>query len=204
MKLLLLLTLISCSTLCAQSTELWLTTGPSVLFNRYLGSSDPAGQAHDTSLGEGYQVGLRFDYNSSGHLGHELYYAFNHTSLIDRTDSIIGPEDDNAMAIHQGGYNLLYYVKRTNEAASERLFVTAGVHASDFVLPSAAGLLPSSVRPGFNVGVGLKFKVSQLFGARVELRQYETAKPDFGGLLKNSPGGLLHQTVFSVGFGVYF
>jgi Outer membrane protein beta-barrel domain len=102
------------------------------------------------------------------------------------------------MSIHQGGYNLLYYLNATNEGAKARPFATVGVHFSDFALPEG-----SSVKFGVNYGGGIKFRISPLFGVRIDIRGYDTGKPNGNGLLVKQ-SGILHQTEASVGFGFYF
>jgi hypothetical protein len=104
---------------------------------------------------------------------------------------------------HQGGYNLLYYFHAINEEQKVRTFVTGGVHINDSVLPGSAAFTRTSIKPGFNVGAGVKVRISTLFALRFDLRQYETAKPNWGGVLANQ-GSLLHQTEASAGFGIYF
>jgi opacity protein-like surface antigen len=85
-----------------------------------------------------------------------------------------------------------------------RPFATAGLHFSNFVPPGASATSGGgSTKFGFNYGAGVKVKVSSLFGVRFDLRQYQTGKPDFGGLLSNR-SGLLRQTEVSAGFGVLF
>jgi hypothetical protein len=81
--------------------------------------------------------------------------------------------------------------------------VTGGVHISDSVLPGSAALTRTSLKPGFNVGAGVKIRISTLFALRFDVRQYEMGKPNWGGVLVNQ-GGLLHQTEASAGFGIYF
>ena len=198
----------------AQSGELWVNGGASILLNRTIGSqaflADRStgskaldGTASDVQLGDNYRVGIRFAFNSAGRIGHEIQYAFNRTNLHDHVGVILPQPDSAGMAVHQGGYNLLYYFPGTKEESKMRPFLTAGVHVNDFVLPASATLQGSSVKVGFNGGAGVKVKISTLFAMRVDIRQYETGKPNWGGVLLNQKG-LLHQTEASVGFGFYF
>jgi opacity protein-like surface antigen len=189
--------------LWAQSGELWFSGGASILANRNIGSPFSDGQPDDVRLGDGFRAGIRFALNSSGHLGHEFQYAYNRTRVTDVTGVVLGDPGSAGMAIHQGGYNLLYYFRPTNEEQTVRPFVTGGVHISDSVLPGSAALTRTSIKPGFNVGVGVKVRISTLFALRFDVRQYETGKPNWGGVLV-SQGGLLHQTEASAGVGIYF
>lgn len=204
MKILLPLLLIGFSgALRAQSGELWFSGGASILGNPHLGSPSPDGEPADVSLSSGHRVGIRFGFNSARHVGHEIQYAYNATNLRDNTGSTLPDAPSAGMAIHQGGYNFLYYFAVPSEESKVRLFATGGIQFSDFVLPGMATRQGSSVRFGFNYGVGAKVRISPLFGLRFDLRQYETGKPNWSGLLVNQ-SGLLHQTEASVGFGIYF
>jgi hypothetical protein len=204
MKILLSLLLIGFSgVLRAQSGELWFSGGASILANRNIGSPFPDGQPGDVRLADGFRVGLRFAFNSSGHIGHEIQYAYNRTNVMDVTGAVLGDTGSAGMAIHQGGYNLLYYFRAMSEDLKVRPFITGGVHVSDSVLPGSAALTRTSFKAGFNAGAGVKVRISTLFALRFDLRQYETGKPNWGGVLVNQ-GGLLHQTEASAGIGIYF
>ena len=193
--------------LWAQSRELWVSGGVSILShtekNEQLGSPSPDGDPGDVRIGNGYRFGFRFGFNSNQHIGHEIQYAYNRTGLTDNDGSILGDVGSAGTAIHQAGYNFLYYFTGANKESKMRPFVTAGVHFSDFVLPGAAAVQGSTVKAGFNYGAGLKLRVSTLFSVRFELREYETGKPDWKDLLFHQ-GGLLHQTEASAGFGFIF
>jgi hypothetical protein len=106
---------------------------------------------------------------------------------MDNTGAILGDAGSAGTAIHQGGYNLLYYFPATKEGLKMRPFVTGGVHFNDFVLPGSAALQGSSVKAGFNGGAGVKVKISTLFALRFDVRQYETGKPNWG-VLANQHG----------------
>lgn len=189
----------------AQSGEVWLDAGASILATSDIGSPSPSGNSNDDHLDSGFRVGLRFTYNSAGRFGHELQYAYNHTSLDDRTGLLIPPGSSSTAGINQFGYNLLYYLNNAAEEARVRPFFTAGFHLNDYVLPFYATNrdYADSWRPGFNYGGGMKFKLSPLFGWRFDLRAYDSGKPDWSSLLYKR-GGLLQQFEASAGFGFYF
>jgi hypothetical protein len=152
------------SALWAQSGEMWLSGGASLLSRRDIGSPFPDGAPDDVRLDHGFRVGFRFGYNSAGHIGHEIQYAYNRSVFKDNTGTILPDTGSAGTGIHQGGYNFLYYLIATNEGAKARPFATVGVHFSDFVLPGSAVSQSSSVKFGVNYGVGIKFKISSLFG----------------------------------------
>ena len=187
----------------AQSSELWFSGGASILTDHQLGSTSPDGKPADVLLFNGHRVGIRFGFNSAGHIGHEIQYAYNRTDLRDNTGVILADQPRAGMAIHQGGYNFLYYFIATKEGSNIRPFVTAGAHFSDYVLPGKATSQGSSVKAGFNYGVGVKVRLSTLFGIRLDLRQYGTGKPNWSDLLVNQ-SGLLQQTEASAGLGIAF
>jgi opacity protein-like surface antigen len=189
--------------LWAQSGELWFSAGESILSNRNLGTPlAVGGLPSDVQLDNGFRFGFRFAFNTGGHMGHEIQYAYNRTHFVDNTGAIFGAVSKPGMAIHQGGYNFLFYA--TPEGTRIRPFATGGVHFANFVPPgSSAGYGGGSTKFGFNYGAGVKVKVSSLFGIRFDLREYETGKPDFGGILRHQ-SGLLRQTEVSAGFGVLF
>jgi hypothetical protein len=190
-------------TLWAQSSEIWISGGASILLNTDIGSPSPDGPSNDVHLGTGFRAGVRFDYNSTGHLGHEFQYQYNRTYMTDNTATILPDTNSAKMAIHQFGYNVLYYVRPHKEDIKVRPFVTAGFHLNDFALPRAAMMTGGSVRPGGTVGAGFKVRLSPLFGFRLDVRQYITTKPNWNDMLFNQKGPL-SQTEVSAGFGVYF
>lgn len=188
--------------LWAQSGELWFSAGESILSNRDLGTPFANGKPTDVQLDNGFRFGFRFAFNTAGHMGHEIQYAYNRTHFIDNTGAFLGAATSQGMAIHQGGYNFLLYA--TPEGSRIRPFATGGVHFSNFVPPgSSAASGGGNTKFGFNYGGGVKVKLTSLFGLRFDVRQYQTGKPDFGGLLQNR-SGLLRQTEVSAGFGVLF
>lgn len=196
---------LSTSALFAQSGELWFSGGASLLAPKNIGSPSPDGDQSDIRLGDGFRFGFRYDLNSAGHIGHEIQYAYNRTDLTDNTGAILGDAGSAGVAIHQAGYNVLYYLHETREALKVRPFLTAGVHFSDFVLPGSGGPQGSSVKFGGNFGGGVKVRLSPLFAFRADVREYMTGKPSWDQLAVTHSGiGLLFQTELSAGFGVIF
>ncbi|HTD44052.1 MAG TPA: outer membrane beta-barrel protein [Bryobacteraceae bacterium] len=183
--------------LWAQSADLYFVAGESILSNNGLGALTATGNQKDVHLDNGFRFGFRFGWNSAGHMGHEIQYAYSRTHLI------ISGTDIGGMAIHEGGYNFLLYA--TPEEARFRPFGTVGVHFANFVPPgSSATSGGGSNKFGFNYGAGVKVKVTSLFGLRFDVRQYQMGKPDFFGGTLFSRSGLLRQTEVSAGVGIHF
>ncbi len=191
------------SSLWAQSEEAWLSGGASILANKNMGALSATGESSEVQLDGGFRFGLRLGYNTVGHIGHEFQYAYNHTNFVDHAGTLLPEAGRAGTGIHQFGYNFLYYMRAATEESKVRGFVTAGFHLSDFGLPVSASISGRSVRPGGNVGAGLKVKISTLFGARFDVREYVTGKPNWSGVLVNQRSPL-SQTEISAGIGVFF
>ena len=177
----------------AQMAEVAISGGLSALTNNVLGSlSGTTTGGDDLSLENGFRMAFRFTLNPQTFFGHEIGYAYNRTTLKYQSSS----SSNAGMAIHQGFYNFLVYA--TPEGSRIRPFATGGVHFSNFVPPGASVSSGQGTnKMGFNYGGGVKLKLTNLFGIRVDLRQYQTGKPfDLGGT------GLLHQTEVSAGLSI--
>jgi len=191
----------------AQSHELWVSGGytefafPYSNTNRNLGSPVPSGNSNDVQIGNGWRVGVRLDLNTSGPFGHEFQYAYNRPNLRDSTGLLLGDVGPPRMEMHQVGYNLVYSF--ASSEAVVRPFATAGVQLDDYVLRGTDLSADHSAKFGANYGVGAKFRLSSIFGLRLDFRGYETGKPNWNGVLFKN-GGLLHQAEASAGLGVYF
>jgi len=172
--------------LSAQMAEVAISGGASALTNKLLGSYSGV----NYELDNGFRLAFRLTLNPQRFFGHEIGYAYNRTSLkfSDPTGSA-----SEGMAIHQGFYNFLVYA--TPEGSRVRPFATGGAHFSNFVPPGASVTSGQGEnKMGFNYGGGIKLKMTELLGFRVDLRQYQTGKPfDLGG------SGLLRQTEISAG-----
>ena len=181
----------------AQFGEFWFSAGQHLLQNRDLGTTDTlGGSKSDYQLTDGFRFGFRATFNGVGRTGHEVQYAYNRTQLRQNSG---GTHVDTGMAIHQGGYNFLYY--GTSEGIRVRPFATGGVQFNNFVPPgSSASSGGGQTKVGVNYGGGIKLRLTQLFAVRLDMRQYLSPKP-FDLYLKE---GWLRQTEISAGFGIYY
>lgn len=195
-KLVVVLGLAFSSAAWAQTGGFWLSLGQSILSNAGLGTDQAfGGTKNDVALTNGFRFGFRFGFDQGKRFGHEIQYAYNRTQLKFNDQGGI----QQGMAIHQGGYNFLYYL--TSDTARIRPFGTGGFHFSNFTPPGTSVTRGGgSTKPGLNYGAGVKAKVGSIFSIRFDLRQYITGKP-FNLPLKD---GLLRQTEISAGFGIGF
>jgi opacity protein-like surface antigen len=185
-----------------QLFEVWFNGGQSLFSNKGLGTFNadpttglpgPGATKNDVELEDGFRFSFRMALNNESHFGHEVQYAYSRTKL--RQPGV----PDEGMAIHQGGYNFLLYA--THEGTRIRPFATGGVMFANYVPPgSSAAQGGGDNKFGFNYGGGVKMRITSLFGARLDVRQYTTPKP-FGLPLAQ---GWLRQTEISAGFGVLF
>jgi opacity protein-like surface antigen len=181
--------LVFAGVLSAQTAEVAVSGGASALSNKVLGTYSST----TYSLDNGFRLAFRFTLNPQTFFGHEIGYAYSRTSLKFDGSSTSASQ---GMAIHQGFYNFLVYA--TPEGSRIRPFATGGAHFSNFVPPGSSVTSGQGTnKMGFNYGGGVKVKLTNLFGFRVDLRQYQTGKPfDLGG------SGLLRQTEISAGVSI--
>lgn len=203
MKFLPVFLVVVAGALHAQSGELWGEGGGSILLNNSIGSPIPGGISNAVKLDDGFLAGVTFTLNSSARLGNEFQYVYNRSALSDSTGIILPQPGSAGMAIHQVGYNLLYYFNPTSENKKIRPFVTGGVSLDVFSAPTYADFGGASPRPAFDYGAGVKYRISPLWAWRIDLRGYTGGKANWSGVLHNQ-SGLLQQFEASVGIGVYF
>ena len=123
------------SALWAQSQEVWISGGASLLASGNIGSPTPGGPVTDVHLDNGFRVGVRFDYNSAGHIGHEFQYTYNRTNFVDNTGTILPAVGSAGMAIHSL-VTTSFITRNREEGSRMRAFATAGFHVDDFVCPA--------------------------------------------------------------------
>jgi len=192
---LLLLSLGCAGAAFAQSAEVSLNAGESMLRNKSLGNltaSDNTVAGAD--FGTNFHLSLKMTLNSWKFFGQEFGYNYNRGSIK------AAGSDVGGMPVHQGFYDLLAYA--TKEGKKIRPFAGAGVHFSSFFPPGASVFNGNGITKfGFNYGGGVKVRVSDAFLVRRDAHDYETPKPDLG--LPNEKGWL-HQLVVSAGVAFVF
>ena len=194
MRKLAVVVFLACATSAwGQLFEVWFNGGQSLMSNNGLGTTAlVGGSKDDVKLEDGFRFSIRMALNNESHFGHEVQYAYSRTQL-----NISGVSQ--GMAIHQGGYNFLLYA--TPEGTRFRPFATGGVGFSNYVPPGSSAASGGGYNKfGVNYGGGVKMRVTSLFGARLDVRQYTTPKP-FDLPLRE---GWIRQTEISAGFGVIF
>lgn len=199
------------STASAQSAELWFSAGESIM-NSGIGA-DPSvctttalcqqiGRTQDDiKLSNGFRFSFRITLNQGEHYGHEVQYAYNRTALnYSASDPATGGVAvKQGFAVHQFGYNFLYYA--TKDDAKIRPFVTGGVGGNNFVPPGqSASSGGGNTKFGFNYGGGVKVKVFGPWALRVDFRQYTSPKP----FSLPDASGWLKQEEVSAGVGFVF
>jgi hypothetical protein len=177
----------------AQSAEIGLSVGWSVLSNRSLGSlSDFEAGLQLANIDNGLRIGGRISSNRL-FTGHEMSYSYQRTNLK------IGGTRPEGMTVQNLYYN--FVVHATPEGTIVRPFGTVGAGVSTFFPPGVSSLSGGGANKfGYNYGGGLKFKLNEKFGLRFDVRDHVTGKP-FG--LPNS-SGRLHNTEYSTTFALLF
>jgi len=140
---------------------------------------------------DGFRLTLRMTLNWKRFLGHEFGYAYNHTSL---NTSATSTSDTSGLPAHQGFYDFLAYA--LPEGSHVRPFACGGVQFTSF---SPAGSYSRETKYGVNFGGGLKVKVMENWGFRMDVRQYNMSKP-FNNIL-NSTG---RMQLYEFGVGISF
>jgi hypothetical protein len=175
------------ASLAAQREEIAITGGWSVFANNKIGEGAiflPTLDAvpADITIENGLRVGARVTFNQGRLFGHEINYAYQDSAFI-------LPDEGVDTGIHNYYYNLLVYAAPRD--AVVRPFVTGGIGFSDIY---------TDLKFGVNFGGGLKFKLSERFGLRLDVRDHVTSVPfDY----PNAPTRL-HNVEYSVGLSWLF
>jgi len=195
------ITLITCaSATFSQSFEASVSGGESYINTKSADLGSAIGDLTGTTyqLKDGFRISLRMTLNTWRFLGHEFGYAYNHTSLFTpatTVNTLLGPVTTPAttsgLPAHQGFYDFLAYA--TPEGSHVRPFACGGVQFTSF---SQAGTYSRETKYGINYGGGLKVKVKENWGFRLDVRQYNMSKP-FNSVLTSSGRLLLYE--FGVG-----
>ncbi len=185
---------LSAAVASAQSAELGLTVGWSAFSDRGIGSLTSFEEGlTPANIGNGVRIGARWATNSWVFLGHEFSYAYQRSSLA------IGDQPSNGMTVQNMYYNFVAHA--TPEGTVVRPFATAGVGVSVFFPPGFSSLSGGGDNKfGYNYGGGLKFKLTDQFGLRFDVRDHVTGRPfDLPGA-----SGRFHNVEYSSTFSLLF
>ena len=182
----------------AQSAEVAITGGWSSFNDSNIGFFGlDAATGEQVNIDNGIRIGGRLSMNR-WFLGHEISYAWQKSTL-----HIEGSEgsQSSGMSIQNFYYNFVAHA--TPQGTAIRPFVTAGVGVSTFFPPGASSLSGGGNNKfGYNYGGGLKFRLSEKFGIRFDVRDHVTGRP-FDDFFQTT-SGKLHNTEYSAGFALLF
>jgi Outer membrane protein beta-barrel domain len=159
-------------------------------------TTDPASGTY--TMKGGFRLVFRMTLNQGSFFGHEFGYAYSRTSLDSPAITTIGtgtaigaglvttiPAQSISVPSHQGFYDFLVYA--IPEGKIIRPFAAGGVQFTAFSQPGSYNG-NRETKYGINYGGGIKVKVKDPWGFRLDVRQYNMGKP-FN--LPNASGRLL-------------
>jgi opacity protein-like surface antigen len=197
-----------CAAAAAQSFEASVSGGESYIPSKSsnLGTYSPDPNSGTYFLRDGFRLTFRMTLNSWRFMGHEFGYAYNHTSLDQppipittggiSLPGLVSPATNIGTPAHQGFYDFMFYA--TPEGSRVRPFACGGVQFTAFSTPGSSYYGNRETKYGINYGAGLKVKVKDPWGMRLDVRQYNMGKP-FS--LPNATGRLL---LWEIGVGISF
>src|SRR5215471_3161156 len=174
----------------AQSFEASMSFGESVFAskNADIGTADVDPASGTYRMTDGFRIGFRMTLNSWRFMGHEFGYAYSRTGVsAPATTTTTGtglpnqpgstqttPAQNISVPSHQGFYDFLLYA--APEGFRIRPFAAGGVQFTAFSQPGAY-YGNRETKYGINYGGGIKFKVKEPWGLRLDVRQYNMGKP---------------------------
>jgi len=175
----------ACSSLAsAQSFEASVGGGQSIIPSKSAdigtATTDPASGTY--RLKDGFRLSFRMAINTGRFMGHEFGYAYSRTALespavTTTTGSIVStiPAENISLPSHQGFYDFLLYA--IPEGKVVRPFAAGGVQFTAFSQPGSQYTNNRETKYGINYGGGVKVKVKENWGFRLDARQYNMGKP---------------------------
>ncbi len=188
------LVLLNAGTAASQSAELGLTVGISAFNDNGIGSLRSFAEGNiPVTLRNGVRVGARWATNSWTFLGHEFSYAYQRSSLN------IGDGQSQGMNVQNIYYNFVAHA--TPSGMPVRPFVTAGAGVSVYFPPGVSSLSGGGDNNfGYNYGGGLKFKLTNTYGLRFDVRDHVTGRP----FDLDDSSGRFHNVEYSATFSLLF
>ena len=175
----------ACSSLAfAQSFEASVGGGQSIIPSKSadIGTADTDPASGTYRLKDGFRLSFRMAINTGRFFGHEFGYAYSRTALevpatTTTTGSIVStiPADSISLPSHQGFYDFLVYA--IPEGKIIRPFAAGGVQFTAFSQPGSQYTNNRETKYGINYGGGVKVKVKENWGFRLDARQYNMGKP---------------------------
>jgi opacity protein-like surface antigen len=184
--------------------------------NTYVTPVDSAVRNVVLGFAPGYQVGARLTENLKQHFGAELEYSLANQPMVFKDLRPNLSELNLSLRVHSVVYDVLFYgVGRKARlrpygvfGGGVSLFEPFGRAKDDAVAKGVP--LKNRWKAGVTVGGGVKYKVKENLGFRVDVRSYTTPVPDFGisdkvvgapaQAVVFRPDGALHNMQFNVGF----
>jgi hypothetical protein len=197
--------LISSIPAAAQSAELGISGGFSVLGDKTISKDTVENITQLYDLKSGIRIGARMAFNPKRFMGHEFAYSYQHSGLQQiLSDSELAEAasitDAGRITIHNAYYNLVMHA--TGSGSSVRPFVTGGGGFSSFFLPGQSSFSGGGdTKFGYNYGGGIKLNFL-LYGIRLDYRIHVTGKP-FGRYIPNVEG-LMKNSEISATFSFLF
>jgi Outer membrane protein beta-barrel domain len=145
---------------------------------------------------DSFRGGLRFNVNTTGHWGEELFFSYEPNKAQIIRKSVPQQEVDLGTRILNTGLNVMYYTNE-DEHARTRPFFTVGLGAT-MDMPTAQAVqiandplqgnlqgFKSSGSLALNYGVGFKQQLAPAVAFRMDVRGFISRTPTFG-LLRSS------------------
>jgi hypothetical protein len=180
----------------AQVAEVAVTGGWSAFTDAnvgFLGLDAVTGDQVDDD--NGIRIGARLSMNR-WFLGHEISYAWQKSNLN------IENQGSTSMSIQNFYYNFVAHA--TPQGTANRPFVTAGACVSTFFPTGVSSLSGSGDNKfGYTYGGGIKVRLSDKFGIRVDVRDHVTGRP-FEKFGVQTASGKFHNVENSAGIALLF
>jgi opacity protein-like surface antigen len=177
-----------------QGAEIGVSGGWGYFTDNAVGFEEAFGEEPaEYTIDNGVRIGVRMGLNTGDFVGHEFSYAWQKSSL-----SILDQAFGN-MSIHNIYYNFLLHA--TPEGSVIRPFITGGGGVSVFNPPGVSSFSGAGDNKfGYNYGAGVKVKMTESYGIRLDVRDHVTGKP----FDLPQGDGRLHNLEFSAGFSLLF
>ena len=183
----------------AQYAEIGVTGGYSRFQDGEIASFGSfGGGAESYELGNGMRIGGRMSFDFRSYFSHEIAYTWQRAKFrVTTSDGVTTTASESNIGIHNYYYNFVAHATRRDSAV--RPFVTGGGGMSSFTYPGYSTFSRGDTKFGYNYGAGIKFRLSDKYGLRFDVRDHVTGKPYFDDL-----DGRLHNVETSMTFSFLF